>query len=81
MLLTSFSFLGFDFRLYVHQQSVQRQAVRQDEVADVVATDTERLQRHGLSIFQRHFHSFQVCIHRHVNTCGRKRKQKEYKVL
>lgn len=40
-LLTCFSLLGLDLRFDVNQQRVQRQAVGQDKVADIVATDTQ----------------------------------------
>ncbi len=66
--LTSLSLLWLDFGLDVDQQRVQRKTVRQDEVADVVATDTERLQLSGLSVFEGHLHSFEVSVHADIHT-------------
>lgn len=67
--LTCFPLLGLDLWLDVNQQCVQRQAVRQDEVADVVAADTQRLQLSGLPVFQGHFHCLQVGVHAHIDAC------------
>lgn len=64
-----FSLLGLDLWLDVDQQGVQREAVRQDKIADVVATDTQWLQLSGFPVFQGHFHRLQVGVHAHINTC------------
>lgn len=74
--LTCFSLLGLDLWLDVDQQGVQREAVRQDKIADVVATDTQRLQLSGFPVFQGHFHRLQVGVHAHVDTYGKERKEK-----
>lgn len=74
--LTSLSLLWLDFGLDVDQQRVQRKTVGQDEVADVVATDTERLQLSGLSVFEGHLHSFEVSVHTDIHTCVQDSKRK-----
>lgn len=72
--LTCFSLLGLDLWLDINQQRVQREAVRQDEIANVVATDAQRLQLSGLPVLQGHFHRLQVGVHAHIHTCKTKRR-------
>lgn len=67
-LLTCFPLLGLDFWLDVNQQGVQWEAVGQNEVANIVATNTQGFQLSGLPVFQSHFHRLQVGVHAHINT-------------
>ena len=53
----------------VDEQRVEGQAVGQDEVAHVVAADTQRVQIHRLLVLQRHLHRLEVRVHAHVHTC------------
>jgi len=66
--LTCFSFLGFDFRFHIHQQSIQRQTVRQNEVSDVIPSNTQCLQLYRFSVLQCHFHCFEMRIHTDIHS-------------
>lgn len=54
----------------VDEQSVERQGVGQDIVADVVTTDTEGVQLLRVSVFHCHLHSLQMGVHADVHTCN-----------
>lgn len=68
MILTCFPLFGLDLWLYVNEQCVQGQAVREDKVANIVAPDTQGFQLCGLPVFRGHLHSLEVGIHAHINT-------------
>ena len=52
----------------VDEEGVEGQGVGQDEVAQVVATDAQRVQLHRVLVLQRHLHRLEVCVHAHINT-------------
>ena len=67
--LTGVAFLGLRSRRVVYKECVQRQAVRQDVVPDVVATDTQRIHLNRVLVLDRHLHRLQVRVHADVDTC------------
>lgn len=67
MILTRFPLFGLDLWLDVHEQCVQRQAVGQDEIANVVAPDAQGFQLCRLPVFRGHFHSLEVGVHAHIH--------------
>jgi len=54
-------------RRVVHQQRVQVDAVRQDEVANVAAPNRERVERDRFLALERHLHLLEVSVHRNVD--------------
>ena len=58
-----FPLLRARLRRIVDEQRLQRQAVRQDVVANVVAADAERVQCDRIPVLYRHFDRLQVCVH------------------
>ena len=65
--LTRLLLLGLGLRCVVDQQGVQRQAVRKDEVPDVVAADAQRVHRNRLLVLQRHLDRLEVRVHGDIN--------------
>lgn len=55
-------------RRVVDQQSLQGQTVGQYVIPDVVSADAQSLQLHRLTVFQRYFHSLQMCVHRDIDS-------------
>lgn len=68
-ILTRFPLFGLDLWLDVHEQCVQRQTVREDKVANIVAPDAQGFQLCWLPVFRGHLHSLQVGIHAYIDTC------------
>lgn len=63
---------GLRFRRLVHQQRLERQRVRQNEVPDVVAAYGHRVQADRIAASgRRHLHRLQVRVHRHVHAGDR----------
>lgn len=54
----------------VDQQRVQVQAVRQDVIPDIVATNAQMVHAHGVLSTRRELHRFQVRVHRDVDACA-----------
>lgn len=66
-----FLLLGLGFRRVVDEQGFQGQAVRQEVVPDVVASDAQAVKLHGLTVLHRHLDGFQVGVHGNVDASYR----------
>lgn len=64
-------FPSFWFRCIVDKQRVQGKCVGEDEIANVVSTDGERVEGHRIAVTCRHFNGFEMRIHLHVDAYRR----------
>ena len=55
--------LSFNLRSVVNQQSLKLQALRQQEVSNVVSSDGDVVEGNGLSTLDSQLHSLQMRVH------------------
>lgn len=58
---------GLRFRCVIDQQRLQWQTVRQNVIPNVIAAYAQRIQLNRITILDRHFDGFQMCIHSDVH--------------
>ena len=66
---TCSGFLCFHTRSIIHKKCVEIQAIRQDIISDVVATNAEMVKGDWDLPFQCKLHWLQVCVHTNIHSC------------